>query len=188
MNSSVKLGWCRVNFNYFLDQDEVDFIISAVEQIATHGWRLLPLYVVCGLTGQYYYNNTDFNRFDVIRSIKELTFDNRKVEFVELPQSTEDRKTYLRKALEIYESAPKRVRAVLHRVRDFRKANMELPEGYEEERYYVYGTQVVRDLGITEEEWENRNVDKNAPTMLVEWASTTNHLSVPGLSFGVTKS
>jgi len=41
-----KPGWARVNFNYFIDQMETDFIIEAVEQIAIHGWKLLPLYII----------------------------------------------------------------------------------------------------------------------------------------------
>ena len=34
----------RVNFNYFISEAVFDFILSAVELVATDGWRLLPLY------------------------------------------------------------------------------------------------------------------------------------------------
>lgn len=40
----VKPGWIRVNFNYFIPEVEFDYIIQAVNLVAAHGWRLLPLY------------------------------------------------------------------------------------------------------------------------------------------------
>ena len=48
-----KPGWCRVNFNYFIGHMEADFIIEAIEQIATHGWKILPLYVISLKSGQF---------------------------------------------------------------------------------------------------------------------------------------
>ena len=40
----IKPGWVRVNFNYFISEEEFDFIVNAVQLIAQHGWRLLPHY------------------------------------------------------------------------------------------------------------------------------------------------
>lgn len=40
----IKPGWVRVNFNYFIDEDEFKYIVEAVNLIAEHGWRLLPHY------------------------------------------------------------------------------------------------------------------------------------------------
>jgi selenocysteine lyase/cysteine desulfurase len=40
----IKPGWARVNFNYFIDDDEFNYIVEAVNLIAEHGWRLLPQY------------------------------------------------------------------------------------------------------------------------------------------------
>ena len=40
----IKPGWVRVNFNYFISEEEFRFIVEAVALIATHGWRMLPLY------------------------------------------------------------------------------------------------------------------------------------------------
>ena len=39
-----KPGWVRVNFNYFIDEKVIDFVISAVHLVADLGWRLLPQY------------------------------------------------------------------------------------------------------------------------------------------------
>jgi selenocysteine lyase/cysteine desulfurase len=40
----IKPGWVRVNFNYFIAEEEFNYIIEAVHLIADQGWRLLPLY------------------------------------------------------------------------------------------------------------------------------------------------
>ncbi|MFT7520214.1 MAG: hypothetical protein ACI9MC_002359, partial [Kiritimatiellia bacterium] len=40
----IKPGWVRVNFNYFLTDDTVQFIIGAVNWVATNGWKMLGEY------------------------------------------------------------------------------------------------------------------------------------------------
>ena len=40
----IKPGWVRVNFNYFIDEEVFDFILQAVEIVASDGWKLLPQY------------------------------------------------------------------------------------------------------------------------------------------------
>lgn len=40
----VKPGWVRFNLNYFLAEDEVEFILNAIDFVAYHGVDLLPYY------------------------------------------------------------------------------------------------------------------------------------------------
>ena len=40
----IKPGWVRVNFNYFVSDAVVDYIIEAVRLVARDGWRLLGDY------------------------------------------------------------------------------------------------------------------------------------------------
>lgn len=40
----IKPGWVRLNFNYFIPEEEFDYILEAVHLVANEGWRLLPLY------------------------------------------------------------------------------------------------------------------------------------------------
>ena len=47
----IKPGWVRVNFNYFISEAVFEFILEAVERVATDGWRLLPEYRFDPLTG-----------------------------------------------------------------------------------------------------------------------------------------
>ncbi len=47
----IKPGWVRVNFNYFLDDEVVDYIVEAVRMVARDGWRLLGDYHFDAATG-----------------------------------------------------------------------------------------------------------------------------------------
>ena len=40
----IKPGWVRVYFSYLMQPFEVDYIITAVLEVAHHGHKLLPLY------------------------------------------------------------------------------------------------------------------------------------------------
>jgi len=40
----LRPGWVRLNFNYFIDEQEFQYLLRAVELVAEHGWRLLPFY------------------------------------------------------------------------------------------------------------------------------------------------
>jgi selenocysteine lyase/cysteine desulfurase len=47
----IKPGWVRVNFNYFISEAVFEFILDAVDLVATDGWRLLPEYGFDPVTG-----------------------------------------------------------------------------------------------------------------------------------------
>ncbi|MCV6588455.1 MAG: aminotransferase class V-fold PLP-dependent enzyme [Marinobacterium sp.] len=40
----LRPGWARLNFNYFIDKATFEYLVQAVELIASEGWRLLPFY------------------------------------------------------------------------------------------------------------------------------------------------
>jgi selenocysteine lyase/cysteine desulfurase len=42
--SGIKPGWCRISLHYAMDDIEVDYILDAIEFVADHGFRFLPLY------------------------------------------------------------------------------------------------------------------------------------------------
>ena len=42
--SGIKPGWCRISLHYAMDDIEVDYILDAIEFVAEHGHRFLPLY------------------------------------------------------------------------------------------------------------------------------------------------
>ncbi len=40
----IRPGWVRINFNYFIDEEEFDYLVRVVHMVADDGWRLLPQY------------------------------------------------------------------------------------------------------------------------------------------------
>jgi selenocysteine lyase/cysteine desulfurase len=42
--NGIKPGWVRLGFNYFFSDALTDYIIAAVDMVASHGWKLLPDY------------------------------------------------------------------------------------------------------------------------------------------------
>jgi len=47
----VRPGWVRLNFNYFISEPVVDFLIDAVRFVADEGWKLLPQYEMDPVSG-----------------------------------------------------------------------------------------------------------------------------------------
>ena len=47
----IKPGWTRVSFNYFISETVFEYVVEAVDLLATHGWRLLPAYRFDPMTG-----------------------------------------------------------------------------------------------------------------------------------------
>lgn len=53
----IKPGWTRVSFNYFTSDTVADYVIDAVDLVATHGWRLLPDYRFDPVSGLWRHRN-----------------------------------------------------------------------------------------------------------------------------------
>jgi selenocysteine lyase/cysteine desulfurase len=49
----IKPGWVRVNFNYFISEAVFEFILDAVDLVATDGWRALADYAFDPATGMW---------------------------------------------------------------------------------------------------------------------------------------
>lgn len=57
-NECIKPGWFRINFNYFISEDAFDYIVKAIDMVATHGWKLLPAYNFDPQSGKWYAGET----------------------------------------------------------------------------------------------------------------------------------
>ena len=51
----LRPGWVRLNFNYFIDEDEFQYLLRAMELVAEHGWRMLPYYHFDAASGAWNY-------------------------------------------------------------------------------------------------------------------------------------
>lgn len=101
----IKPGWVRVNFNYFISEATFDYLIQAIELVADHGWRLLPDYRFCPLTGQWRHRAATEGRVLRLRDLNYgagyLSYPSRKATE---PESALPR--YLDEAREIFQRGP----------------------------------------------------------------------------------
>ncbi len=67
----IKPGWVRVNFNYFISEAVFSFVVRAVDLIATHGYKLLPLYQFDRQTGKWRHKS---GRADPALSLHDLSY------------------------------------------------------------------------------------------------------------------
>ncbi len=68
----LRPGWVRLNFNYFISEAEFDYLLSAIELVAEHGWRLLPHYSFDAERGVWRFQN-DAMKLPV--SLADFSFD-----------------------------------------------------------------------------------------------------------------
>lgn len=51
----LRPGWVRLNFNYFIDPEEFNYLLRAIELVAEFGWRMLPFYQFDNTSGVWRY-------------------------------------------------------------------------------------------------------------------------------------
>ena len=99
--NGLKPGWVRLGFNYFFDDETVDYIISAVDMIATHGWKLLPFYSFNEHTGIWRHKNTPKT---VQPCLNNISYQKNQMDFL-TSRSDDEQKSmeeYLASALQIF--------------------------------------------------------------------------------------
>ncbi|KAH9246595.1 hypothetical protein BASA81_015862 [Batrachochytrium salamandrivorans] len=140
--TGANLGWARINFNYFITEQEFDFLCTAVEQIATHGWKLLPMYSICMETGLWSYTGQGFSRLTGMRSLQELQLLGASPN--KLVLGTQPLESILRDALQLYAKAPQLVRENLPNMQNFTSSNV-LPS-WEHVKFFPLPSEVVQYL------------------------------------------
>lgn len=83
----IKPGWVRVNFNYFISEAVFDFILQAVDIVATHGWKLLPWYEFDTSTAVWHH--TDRSQASPF-SLSDISYASGVMEYERPPESADE--------------------------------------------------------------------------------------------------
>ena len=67
----IKPGWVRINFNYFISEEEFIYLLGGVQLVAEHGWRLLPQYRFTSADGAWVHR---LGRGGPLLSLQEVEF------------------------------------------------------------------------------------------------------------------
>ncbi|MEX0737810.1 MAG: aminotransferase class V-fold PLP-dependent enzyme [Pseudohongiella sp.] len=65
----MRPGWVRLNFNYFIDADELDYLLGALALVAEHGWRLLRCYRYDAVHGVWRHQDANSVRPDPLAGL-----------------------------------------------------------------------------------------------------------------------
>ena len=101
----IKPGWVRVNFNYFIDEATFEYIVAAVDLIASEGVHLLPSYRFEPDTGLWHHERGDtgpsMSLHEISYASGAMTFENRRrTEEIDLTRHLEDARALLAEARE----------------------------------------------------------------------------------------
>ena len=99
----IKPGWVRVNFNYFIDEAAFEYIVAAVDLIASEGIHLLPSYRFEPDTGLWHHERGDtgpaLSLHEISYASGAMTFENRRrTEEIDLTRHLEDARSLLAEA------------------------------------------------------------------------------------------
>ena len=135
----VKPGWVRVNFNYFISETVFEFILEAVELVATEGWKLLPYYRFCPQSGQWRHRN---GRPDPAMKLTDVIYDTGRMEYRSLHRTEPEAalRGYLQEARNLLAELPERFQNI---------ESLEPPTlsaDFEALRWFPLPSEALRDL------------------------------------------
>jgi selenocysteine lyase/cysteine desulfurase len=137
----IKPGWVRVNFNYFITEVVFDFIVSAVEFVAAHGFHFLPFYRFDPLTGLWVHRTP---RTEPPMSLFAIDYSDGSMEFPHRRQraSESDLRGYLAEAHEILETLTSQPRPEPFGMPD-------VSEDFEALRWFPFPDEIERETPVT---------------------------------------
>ena len=136
--TSVRPGWIRVNFNYFVSEEVFRFLLDTVKFVAEHGWIFLPLYELNAESGTWHHREELSKQ---LLRLHEVKFYGGGIEY-RSRQMTEPESvlpTYLAEATRL--AAEIRARAAT-----LTAVDPVLPEAAERLRWFPYAGEVLREL------------------------------------------
>ena len=115
---AFKPGWARVNFNYFISDEELKFICDAITQIGEHGWKLLPFYEQELSSGLYIHSGEKVKDKRHMLSLADLTLSTKQLasrltDSNPTQRTSNDYRSVLDKAETIYGAAENELQTLL---------------------------------------------------------------------------
>ena len=132
---SIKPGWARVNFNYFISETVFSYLLEAVELVAEHGHRLLSRYELDVVSGRFTVRGA---KPPALRRLSELSYEGGKPSY-RVRHATEPESVlpgYLEEARRILTAPPI----------DLDPRDPIPPPGFELLRWFVLPSEAAREV------------------------------------------
>ena len=134
----IKPGWVRVNFNYFISESAFQFIVRAVDLVATHGYKLLPLYSFDRQSGKWRHRS---GRADRTLRLQDLSYVDGKLQY-RSRHATEPEyvlEEYLSHAESLFED-------VVAQAQEMQVEETQLSSDFEHLRWFPLPDEIVQEL------------------------------------------
>ncbi len=119
----MRPGWVRLNFNYFIDEDTFNYLVSAIELIAQYGAALLPYYQFDSGSGTWCYQGEKMN---LVSNLNTLNF-----------REVSPKNTARRCETPLSEILSNAKDELIKQARNGKKYTLELPESAERLRWFA---------------------------------------------------
>ncbi len=146
-HEGAKLGWFRVNFNYFVDDEVVDYIIDAVHLVAREGRKLLTLYRFDPFTGLWHHRDAH-GRPPI--SLYDISYASGAMEFT--AQRTQAAASVLAEQLRQAEQLVAALPQQLAGAPEIHDAD--LPDSFERIRWFPLPGEAQRELAVADDQLE----------------------------------
>ncbi|GLE09586.1 hypothetical protein PINS_up021314 [Pythium insidiosum] len=135
----LRPGFSRISFPYFMEDDELDYILEAIHFVAEHGWRFLPQYKFNHKSGAWKHTSR-FTRFPNRKWLSHFTFSEPTSTPRQVTDIQQHRRENLEMAQQLLRDTAKHAPAVAASV-----AQM-LDDAYESLRWFVYPSEAAQVL------------------------------------------
>ena len=133
----IKPGWIRLSFNYFIDEETFQYIVDAVNLIASHGSGMLPEYQFEPDSGIWRHAG---NRPNPPMSLQDISYDSGQMAFANRRQfKTSQLDSYLQEALRRCENPQSSADPI---------AAPETNPDFEHLRWFPYPSDVAEPMGL----------------------------------------
>ncbi|CAF2661197.1 unnamed protein product [Rotaria sp. Silwood2] len=169
-NELLKPGFTRFNLSYFISDEEVDYILNAVEVIANDGWKFLPMYTYNSETAAWYLRTASSN--SQYHNIHRITYQNGIMEEIFEAQQIEPRNSnILRSMIKSSSNDPiGEAKTMANNIPNYVYENidfkadppLDIPDEYQDFIWFVLPKDIIRKMIIDFEQNREKNC-KAAP-------------------------
>eukprot|EP01125_Pyxidicula_operculata_P013738 TRINITY_DN4559_c0_g2_i2.p1 TRINITY_DN4559_c0_g2~~TRINITY_DN4559_c0_g2_i2.p1 ORF type:complete len:860 (+),score=152.31 TRINITY_DN4559_c0_g2_i2:1444-4023(+) len=135
-NEILRPGYVRINLNFFINDDDLNYILDCVEFVATKGWMFLSEYTYYEETNEWVHFQN--KKFPDRRWLDKISYQNGKMEWAKRsqpkPTTSDDYKEYIKYANDYLDTLNEK----LKNKRTDSPSSLLLPESAEKLRWFVY--------------------------------------------------
>ncbi|CAF3815482.1 unnamed protein product [Rotaria sp. Silwood1] len=170
----MKFGFTRFNLAYFASNEEVDYILNAIEFIANDGWKFLPLYTYNIDTAVWYPRTMPSkNHFYEYHKLQTVTYKNntKEMKFRQKPTEVSNSNAPRLKTnsssdddpIEEAKSMVKNIPKYVYKNVDCRTdPPLNVPDEYKDFIWFVIPKEIIRKI-VTDYEQTQENYSKSVP-------------------------